>query len=181
MKRMIVAALAVAAVLQGGILVYRLRAAANPAPAAQAWTPGDTLPALSGRNGDGNPVRREFARADGRWTVILAFSSTCAFCDEVAPEWKTWLEQPRIADVIALTRDEPAEAERYRQEHGWDVPVLALPEVRTGSGEHQLVARTPWFFLVDPSGVLRHHAHGSYLAQADSVISAAPAGPVSLR
>lgn len=163
-------ALVLLALFQGSMLWSRLGARpARPTPPAFLAV-GDTIPPLRVRLEDGRWARYRPGSA-GEWTLVMAYRSTCAPSQAVAPAWQRWLSTPRSVRVLAITRDSLPAAVAYRSRQHWPVPVVSVEGVQRGSPEHALVTRTPWVFLIDPSGVVRHQGQGGELPALDSAIA----------
>lgn len=97
------------------------------------------------------------------WTLVMAFSASCQWCDSVAPAWEalTASRRPGLR-LVGVTQDEPAVAAGYVAAHRWQFDAL-LPaaDADPGAPGGQLTARTPWFYLFDPTGTLRRSGHGA--------------------
>jgi len=165
------ASLVIAAVGQTSFLVSRALAPPDEtglgAP-PQFFAAGDYLPTLSGKfiaAGSSVSVDKNIRGAEGsRMLLVLAFNSTCAHCETVAPVWAEALKglPPGVA-VLGVTADAPTDAMEYRQRHVWSLDLLAVPQALLGSPERRLVMRTPWLFVVEPSGRIRTATHGAKL------------------
>lgn len=172
--------LVLAAVFQVGLLWHRVAAAPAPAPSPVVFlAPGDTVPALRVRREDGTRGPLSLASTDGRWTVVMAFRSDCKPSQAVASRWREWLSASRPVNVLTVTRDSLPAALAYRTAQRWPVRVLSLERPQRGTPEHLLVTRTPWVFLLDPSGVVRFQGHGGELGIVDSLISRSAAPPAA--
>ncbi|MCY3942235.1 MAG: hypothetical protein OXG18_00490 [Gemmatimonadetes bacterium] len=156
--------------VQVAILVGRSGAAANPV-APESIVVGDTLVALTGGSGEGSRDYVEIRTPSGAATVVYVFSSTCAFCDDVAPDWAEHFRRPGTEHVrrVAITRDGPQDAVEYAKRFGWDVRILSMPDLAATDRASSLLSRTPWLYVFDPEGVLRFEGHGSALKRADEV------------
>jgi len=111
-------------------------------------------------------------------TVLLAFRETCAHCVRVAPAWAEWMRTPRDGvDVITVSSDEEENARRFSQAHGFAAPVVSLAPMDL-SRKSQLLARTPWAWIVGPDHRLLYQGHGGDLAAVDSVLASANRGLV---
>jgi hypothetical protein len=114
------------------------------------------------------PLRRK----PPTWTVLLAFSPTCAWCDSVAPHWRLWTNgigsQIRVVGVVSA---DPAAALRYTHAHQWRLAdLIVVDSAVTGVLGRQLTRKTPWLFLFDSAGVLRYSGHGNEHAVIDSLV-----------
>ncbi len=134
---------------------------------------GDTIATLVGQDSIGRPDTVRLQDSP-KWTLVLAFSSTCAHCEAVAPKWSQWLQTPKEGlQTIAMTRDAPAQASVFRDTHGWRTDLLSVQHFAPKSAERALTGRTPWLYLVNPSGQLVLMDHGSRLEAVDSTLRAA--------
>ncbi|HEX6913091.1 MAG TPA: hypothetical protein VF142_21960 [Longimicrobium sp.] len=168
------------ALFQASMLWSRLSARPARATPPAFLAVGDTIPPLRVRLEDGRWARYRPGSA-GEWTLVMAYRSTCAPSQAVAPAWQRWLSTPRSVRVVAMTRDSLPAAIAYRSRQRWAIPVLSVEGVQRGSPEHALVTRTPWFFLVDPSGVVRHQGQGGELPALDSAIARYVPAPAAAR
>lgn len=178
--------LVLVAVGQGLHVIDRIQEAEAPADTGPTVLVGDTLASLSGYL-----ANEEFAQVSldgdrGTVTVLYAFHSECAFCDDVAPRWATHFTSARTSYPpirrIAVTRDLPGTAATYARQFGWQVDMLSVSHLSETSREYTLVSRTPWVFVFDADGVLRFQDHGGELdrlEQAVASISSTGAGQVS--
>lgn len=110
-------------------------------------------------------------RSNPPWTVLLAFSPTCVWCDSVAPLWQRWTRDAGArAHVVGVASGDPLAAGRYTRDHEWRLAELLLVDsMVTGSLGRQLTRKTPWFFLLDSTGVLRYSGHGNEIGIVDSL------------
>jgi hypothetical protein len=155
------------------VAVLGRKAVARPAPVGPPvfLAVDDTVPQLRVRHEDGTRAAHRFASGAGRWTVVLSFRSDCKPSQAVVPAWTAWLNTRHPVDVVAVTRDSLPVATTYRDARRWPVRVISLERPRRGTPEHALVTRTPWIFLLDPSGVVRYEGHGGTLPVVDSLIA----------
>lgn len=153
----------------------------RPGPAADGVAPapgvlvGDTLGALTGHIGDGVLGIVPLDADPGTVTVLYAFNSECAFCDDVAPEWAGHFgSAPPGATIrrIAVTRDLPGPAATYAERFGWQVDLLSVAQTPQSSRESFLVSRTPWVYVLDSDGVVRFQDHGAELRRLEEAIAA---------
>lgn len=137
---------------------------------------GDTLDALTGYVGDGVLGIVPLDADPGTVTVLYAFNSECAFCDDVAPEWAGHFTSTAPAGTtirrIAVTRDLPSPAATYAERFGWQVDLLSIAQVPQPGRESSLVSRTPWIYVLDSDGVLRFQDHGAELRRVEEAIAA---------
>ena len=164
------------------VIAQALHVVVRPGPGADGMAPapgvlvGDKLGALTGYSGDGVPAIVPMDADPGTVTVLYAFSSQCAFCDDLAPEWASHFATPAPETTairrIAVTRDLPGPAATYAQRFGWQVDLLSVSQFAETSRESSLVARTPWVFVFDSDGVLRFQDHGAELQRMEEAIAA---------
>ena len=137
---------------------------------------GDTLGALTGHLGDGVRGIVPLDSDPGTVTVLYAFNSECAFCDDVAPEWAGHFTSTAPSGTtirrIAVTRDLPGQAASYAERFGWEVDLLSVAQTSQSSRESVLVSRTPWVYVLDSDGVLRFQDHGAELNRMEQAIAA---------
>lgn len=161
------------AMVQGGAIVY---SATRTKGAATARPPdlviGDAIRAIPGRDSLSRITQVTVRRSDPAWTVLLAFSPTCAWCDSVAPLWKRWTRDSGVrAHVVGLASGDPLAARRYTHAHEWRLAeLLVVDSAVSGVLGRQLTRKTPWFFLVDSAGVLRYSGHGNEIGIVDSLV-----------
>lgn len=100
----------------------------------------------------------------GMPVVVLAFRSTCRWCEEVAPHWADWLAIPRPGvRIVGVTTDSLSVGRRYADEKGWGVEVVSVRAAAAGSPARKLAFLTPWVFVFDEAGRLRHTQPGHNL------------------
>lgn len=163
-------------VLQATLLaaVWSRRAGSDPAPAAERFLIGESFGILD----IGAASRLEVGGTpDGPWTLVLAFSASCQWCDSVAPAWEA-LTTSRLPGLrlVGVTQDDSTVAAGYLAAHRWRFDaLLAGADPDPGSPGGQLTARTPWFYLFDSGGTLQRTGHGASAAEA--VKALAPAIP----
>lgn len=175
-RRLLVVALAVVSTslaIQLSIVAHRTlttgRATAFPAP----YSVGDTVRFLEAGGSGGEPVRVSLAGIAETATVVYAFHSECVHCLSVAPAWAEHFAASGASSRthrVAVTQEDSATAARYAARFGWNVKVLSLAHLPSKDRALLLVSRTPWVFVFDSVGVLRHHGHGSDLAKVDEVL-----------
>lgn len=170
------ACLITVAVAQVGQIAHeRLRARqrlADGAAPVRMIAVGEAVGQLKGKAVDGHDTTRTIRTPDGAWTVLLAFKSSCPFCEDVAPLWREWLARHAKVRVVAVTRDPLRDAVEYRDRHGWQVDLLSVAGAPRESIEGRVVVRTPWIFLLDGAGIVRFTGHGERLAAVDSMLLA---------
>lgn len=144
----------------------------NALPAPYAL--GDTVRFLEARGSDGGPVQLSLAGTEATATVLYAFHSECVHCRAVAPAWAERFAVPDVASSrvqrVAVTQEDPTAAVHYANRFRWNVDVLSLSHLSPRNRALLLVSRTPWVFVFDSAGVLRHHGHGSDLAKVEHVL-----------
>lgn len=137
---------------------------------------GDTFDSLEGHLDDGVLTTIPLQAEQGGVTVLYAFDSRCAFCDDVAPAWRRHFATTAYGTSgvrrIALTRDHGASAARYARRFGWQVDLLSVHGLAENSREHSLVSKTPWVFVFDSNGVLRFHDHGAEIERIEQEVVA---------
>lgn len=164
MKPKIIAYLLVfCAVAQVTVLVSRSWTARPPAIAP--YLLGDTLVRLDGLKVDGSEETLAISTPTGAATVVYAFSSECAHCEDVAPEWASHFGQQSSEGIrrVAITRDRPDLAASYAERFGWNVPILSMPDMTATDRRYFLLSRTPWLYVFDHDGTLQFQGHGSAL------------------
>ena len=164
------------------VIAQAVHVAVRPGPAAdgvaleQGVLVGDTLQALTGHDDEGVLAMVPLDADPGTVTVLYAFNSECAFCDEVAPEWASHFEAPepsaKTVRRIAVTRDLPGPAATYAARFGWQVDLLSISQLAETSRESSLISRTPWVFVFDSDGVLRFQDHGAELQRMEEAVAA---------
>lgn len=85
--------------------------------------------------------------------LVLAVSTTCHFCTESAPFYRTLVDQCRQSHVhvVAVLPQPPAEAQAYLANEG-----VAVDEIRQSPLADLEVRGTPTLLLVDRAGVVRN-------------------------
>ncbi len=83
----------------------------------------------------------------------------------MAPEWAKRFDAPVASGVrrIAVSHARPAAAAAYAEGAGWEVDVISVAQLEPTAQSRVLASRTPWVFVFDSAGVLRHHGHGNDL------------------
>ena len=162
-------------------LVIRKRPVEDAVAAGPTVLVGDTVGSLAGYVEEDVLALVPLDGDPGTVTVLYAFHSECAFCDDVAPAWASHFATAgpsgRRVRRIAVTRDLPGPAATYAEQFGWQVDLLSVSQLAETSREYSLVSRTPWVFVFDADGVLRFHDHGGELERVEqAVASIASAG-----
>lgn len=142
-------------------------------PALAPYLLGDTLARLDGLKADGSGEALAFPTPTGAATVVYAFSSECAHCDDVAPEWASHFGNQSGEGIrrVAITRDRPQVAASYAERFGWDVPILSMPDMAATDRRSFLLSRTPWLYVFDHDGRLQFQGHGSALDRMGEIAS----------
>ena len=165
--------LALLAVVQVGAIIVIANRVKHPADGRPPdLAIGDGIPAIRGRDSLAAITTLPLRRRDMSWTVLLAFSPACAWCDSVAPRWKRWTESVggRVA-VVGISAGEPSAALQYTRAHGWQIGTLIVVDSAiTGMLGRQLIRKTPWLFLIDKRGILRYSGHGNEVGIIDSLV-----------
>ena len=160
-------------VAQVAVLVGRGGSDRNSSARSQ-FLLGDTLVRLDGLAVDGSEDVLAIPMQAGVATVVYAFSSECAHCDDVAPDWASHFGKQSGEGVrrVAITRDRPEVAANYAERFGWDVRILSMPELAATDRRSFFLSRTPWLHVFDRHGSLRFQGHGSALDRAEEVAAA---------
>ena len=170
---LVVKGLVLLAMVQAGAIVV---SATRPKHPSTVPTPdlviGEAIPAIQGRDSLSVITSVPFRRKDTTWTVLLAFSPTCAWCDSVAPRWKSWTRGTGSrAHVVAIASGDPSAAIRYTHVHDWKIAeLIVVDSALTGVLGRRLTRKTPWLFLIDASGILRFSGHGNEVGAVDSLV-----------
>lgn len=125
--------------------------------------PPTYVPALSLATLDGNAIKL----ASGRRQTFLVFSTTCGFCRETMPVWRTLLKSlPTDGRVVALSLDSENDTRTYLDEEPLPIPIVAL-----GEKERSLfgLGPVPHMMTVDEQGRIVYARTGS-LAGVDSAV-----------
>lgn len=103
----------------------------------------------------------------GYETLLLVFEPDCPHTDRVAEAWASWLdeEDAKAHRTIAVSSGTPATVARYVGDKRWTVRAGAVEPGADGKGEHALMNRTPWVFVVDNAGMVVAEGHGVRLAE----------------
>lgn len=170
LRRLMIPLLWIAAVLQLSFLGYRL---AQPRVAPRIPTrvllEGDTLRWLGALTEDSTSVRVDVT--NGRITVLLAFDTSCVWCDSIAPVWKEWSQRSVRPRLVGVARRSARVSQEYAEAHGWRLDtIVQLDRSDLRGTERALVGKTPWLFALRPDGTLLVAEHGSGVARVDSVL-----------
>lgn len=162
-RRTIVATalLLIALVVQGGILASHLGRRDDEAPYRTVEI-GQHMPLITGLRPDGELDTVRIGETALPGMMLLAFSVTCVYCRELAPYWKQWLAEHPTTAVVALTLDPPRRASEWLLEQQLAVAFLSVSPTPV-TDLSQVIARTPWYFVLDRNGILVAQGHGSQL------------------
>jgi len=113
----------------------------------------------------------------GGHQVLFVFNTTCGFCVETVPAWKTTFAEfnalgaPEIA-VYGISLDREAETRRYVVDHGLPFPVLRFPDPRLA--KLYRAEGVPLTIVLDHNGEMVHARLGALRDResVDSVVSA---------
>lgn len=168
--KLIALLLILCAVAQVAILVGRGASGGTSATRAQ-FLLGDTLVRLDGLAVDGREDVLAIPMQAGVATVVYAFSSECAHCDDVAPDWASHFRKQSGEGIrrVAITRDRPEVAVSYAERFGWDVRILSMPDLAATDRRSFFLSRTPWVHVFDHHGTLQFQGHGSALDRVDAI------------
>lgn len=165
------------ALVQAGAIVYSVT---RPGDAVAIRPPdlviGETVRTIPGRDSLSRITQVRLGRNGPSWSVLLAYSPTCAWCDSVAPLWKRWIRDTRVrVHVVGVASGDPLAARRYAHAHEWRLAeLLVVDSAVTGGLGRQLTRKTPWFFLFDSTGTLRYSGHGNEIGLVDSLVGTPP-------
>ena len=162
--------LILSAASQAAVLVGRVEPDGN-SNAPTRFLLGDTLARLDGLAVDGSEDVLAIPTQAGVATVVYAFSSECAHCDDIAPDWASHFGKQSGEGIrrVAITRDRPKVAASYAERFGWDVRILSMPALAATDRQSFFLSRTPWLHVFDRHGILRFQGHGSALDRAEEI------------
>ncbi|MBE3142003.1 MAG: TlpA family protein disulfide reductase [Thermoplasmata archaeon] len=104
---------------------------------------------------DTNGVDVSLIDYSGHW-VLLGFTSiTCPVCKTTYPYIKKFSEERSDIQVILISKGSAEENQQLVQEQGFHFPVLTIGDEPTGVILEYKVPGTPFFYLIDKSGVIR--------------------------
>jgi len=113
----------------------------------------------------------------GGHQVLFVFNTTCGFCLETLPGWKTVfteLDAPAVLEnaVYGISLDPEAETRRYVLDHGLAFPVLCIPDPRLA--KLYRAEGVPLTVVLDHNGEMVHVRMGALRERGsiDSVIAA---------
>jgi len=156
----------------GAIVVSASRTTARPGTRPPDLALGDAIPEVRGRDSLSRILSVPLQRSSPGWTVLLAFSPTCAWCDSVAPRWRIWTRNvENRAHLVGIASADPSAALTYVHGHGWKLgDLIVVDSGLTGVLGRQLTRKTPWLFLFDSTGALRYSGHGNEVGTIDSLL-----------
>jgi len=158
------AILVTALLVQGAVLLQRTSGRASPSVPIPDLVTGSQVDEVRLRDAGG--VVADLRPGHGAApTVVLAFSSTCRFCDDVAGSWRDLLGRSGGVPVIAISDERAEQAAGYAERHGWEVDVRVTDRPRP-EVERAIVKRTPWVFVIDGGGRIVYDGHGERLEEA---------------
>jgi peroxiredoxin len=124
-----------------------------------AWSPGDTLPAVSLLSLSGEPLELRVS-GESRPILLFIFSPTCSICTQNIPIWKDLFDEAkaRSAEVIGISVLDTVRTALYVNQHQlpWDVFCTAG---RDGA-QALRVERVPMTLLVEGSGTVTEAMRG---------------------
>ena len=169
----VVVALVLLAMVQvGAIVVSASRTKPRPDNRPPDLALGNAVLEVRGRDSLSRILSVPLHRPSPGWTVLLAFSPTCAWCDSVAPRWRAWTRDVGIrAHLVGIASADPSAALTYVHRHGWKLgDLIVVDSALTGVLGRQLTRKTPWLFLFDSTGALRYSGHGNEVGTIDSLL-----------
>lgn len=165
--------LVIAGAVQVGIVATRVFDGQSPPRASLSV--GDTLRSFPGATLADQSATVDIASDSVLATVLYVFHPDCAHGLAVAPTWAEHFADTSAKDSlvrrIAVTSAPPSVSASYAKRFGWSVALLSV--LPTPNAMHDFLGRTPWVFVFDSQGVLRHDGHGSELAAAEQAVRAA--------
>lgn len=130
---------------------------------APAVAVGDDLSSVVIKDSGGKKIEL----ASGYETLLLVFDPDCPHTTRVADAWASWFaeEESEARRTIAVSSVAPAAVARYVLDKRWNVRVGTVEPGPDGKGEHALMKRTPWVFVVGGDGTVIAEGHGVRLAE----------------
>ncbi|MCY4573248.1 MAG: hypothetical protein OXF01_10660 [Gemmatimonadetes bacterium] len=172
--KVLLALLLVAIGVQGALLLSRTLPESDAAAPVPALGVGDTVYALAGETAAGSTTVIPLVTGTGSATVLYAFHPECAYCDSIAPAWSRYAASDVVGGAsvrrVAVTMDLPEPALAYAAHFGWKMDVLSMSRLTPADRDYSLLAKTPWIFVFDSSGVLRFQTHGTDLNLAEDAV-----------
>lgn len=157
---------------QLGSLTYTVRRPA-PEPGVRPISPdalliGDSLDAVVVASPESVDT---IALDTPKWTLLMSYSSMCAFCDSVAGAWGAYMKNsPDAIQLVVVSREPADSAASYGTDAGWSLPGRSLQTTLPANRSAAIAARTPWLFLFSPGGRLVYSGHGDDLPIVDSIV-----------
>lgn len=108
----------------------------------------------------------------GDKTLLLVFDPDCPHTTRVAEAWESWLDEEEFEThrTIAVSSGDLSTAVRYARDQHWNVRVGGVEPAADSKGEHALMNRTPWVFVVGNDGTVVAEGHGIRLAEVAQTI-----------
>ena len=152
--------LTVLAIAQLVALGYRVPPSEILAPAVAV---GDDLSSLVIKDSGGERIEL----AAGHETLVLVFDPDCPHTTRIAEDWASWLAQEEASAhrTIAVSSGAAATVARYVRDKQWNVRAGTVEPADVGKGDHVLLKRTPWVFVVGGDGAVVAEGHGIRLAE----------------
>lgn len=174
---MIVGVLSAVAVVQ--LIVLTRRLTGEPAPGrvpVRVLMQGDTVAQLRAFDSAGTPI--SVSSTNGRPTLLLAFDTSCVWCDSVASTWRTSTASAGRPRLVGITKSPLAAAQRYVKAKGWQFDAVYQLDRSDQLGvERALVGKTPWVFVLDGVGRLQLQEHGAGIERAIATSAQSGAKP----
>lgn len=122
-----------------------------------------------------NLAGQETSLADFRGQqILLAFTSPqCPPCQEMYPHLQAFSEQHTDAQIIMISLGSVEEGQQVVFEHSFSFPVLLWEEEMA---EAYRVSSTPFFYVVDPQGVIVSKGVANTLERLESLFASAAKG-----
>lgn len=106
----------------------------------------------------------------GHW-VLLGFTSiSCPVCKATYPYIKVFSEEASDIQVILVSRGTTEQNQQLMQEQAFDFPVLTNPEDLSQVIIDFNVPGTPFFYVIDASGIIRAVGFANTLEQLHSMV-----------
>ncbi|MXX73335.1 MAG: hypothetical protein F4205_13315 [Gemmatimonadetes bacterium] len=160
--------LTILAIAQTVVLGHRT---SRPETLTPAVAIGDDLSSLVIKDSGGETVEL----GGGYKTLVLVFDPDCPHTTRVAADWASWLDEQKSEGhrTIAVSLGAPATVARCVRDKRWNVRVGTVEPAAEGKGEHALMQRSPWVFVVGGDGVVVAEGHGIRLAEVAHTIRVA--------
>jgi len=106
--------------------------------------------------------------------VLLAFtSSQCPPCQQMYPHLQAFSERKANVQIVMITLGSVEENQQLVVEHGFDFPVLLWEEEMANTYR---ISSTPFFYVVDPQGVITGKGVANTLQQLELLFDSAAEG-----